>query len=74
MVLCLCRKTLKSVTAAERSALENLLLRYLETGGFPEAQALAAADRHALLTSYVDVAMLRDVMERHNVTNIAGLH
>ena len=65
---------LDSVTAAQRSTLEHLLLRYLEVGGFPEAQSLAAADRHELLTRYVDVAMLRDVMERHNVTNIAGLH
>lgn len=65
---------LDSVTAAQRSTLEHLLLRYLEEGGFPEAQSLAAADRHELLTRYVDVAMLRDVMERHNVTNVAGLH
>ena len=43
-------------------------------GGFPEAQPVAAADRHELLLRYVDVAMLRDVMERHNVTNVAGLH
>lgn len=50
------------------------MLRYLEKGGFPEAQSLATADRHELLTRYVDVAMLRDVMERHNVTNVAGLH
>ena len=62
------------VTAAERSALEHALLRYLEVGGFPEAQSLSAADRHELLLRYVDVAMLRDVMERHNVTHVAGLH
>ncbi len=62
------------VTAAERSALEHALLRYLEVGGFPEAQAVSVADRHELLLRYVDVTMLRDVMERHNVTNVAGLH
>jgi hypothetical protein len=65
---------LRRVTAAERSVLEHALLRYLEVGGFPEAQSVAMADRHELLTRYVDVAMLRDVMERHNVTNVVALH
>ena len=31
------------------------------------------ATRRQLLTDYVDVAMLRDVVERHAVTNVAGL-
>ena len=61
------------VSAAERSALEHQLLAYLETGGFPEAQALSVADRHELLLRYVDVAMLRDVVERHGVANVTGL-
>jgi predicted AAA+ superfamily ATPase len=34
---------------------------------------LSTADRHLLLHDYVDVAMLRDVVERHSVTNVAGL-
>ena len=29
--------------------------------------------RHQLLRDYVDVAILRDVVERHRVTNVAGL-
>lgn len=57
----------------ERSALEHDLLRFLETGGFPEAQLLSIADRHELLLRYVDVAMLRDVMERHRVSHTTGL-
>jgi hypothetical protein len=65
---------LGQVAATERSALEGALLRYLEVGGFPEAQSVPIADRHELLLRYVDVAMLRDVMERHNVSNVAGLH
>lgn len=62
------------VTAAERSTLEHALLGYLRQGGFPEAQSLKTADRHELLLRYVDVAMLRDVMERYNVTHVTGLH
>jgi len=67
------RRPLPDFPAAERSALEHQLLAYLETGGFPEAQALSVADRHELLLRYVDVAMLRDVVERHGVANVTGL-
>jgi len=59
--------------AAERSALEHAFLEYLDGGGFPEAQGLGDAARHRLLLDYVDVAMMRDVVERHSVTNITGL-
>ncbi len=61
------------VAAPERSALEGAFLDYLAVGGFPEAQGLDAASRHRLLHDYVDVAMLRDVAERHGVTNIVAL-
>lgn len=57
----------------ERSQLERAFLDWLTTGGFPEAQGLDAASRHQLLRDYVDVAMLRDVVERHAVSNVAGL-
>jgi hypothetical protein len=63
----------EALGARERSALERAFLDYLATGGFPEAQGLPAASRHRLLRDYVDVAMLRDVVERHGVSNVAGL-
>lgn len=56
-----------------RSALERTFHDYLAVGGFPEAQGLDAPARHRLLRDYVDVAMLRDVVERHGVTNVTGL-
>ena len=59
--------------AAQRSALEHHFYRYLEIGGFPEAQGLDIASRYQLLRDYVDVAILRDVVERHNVGNVEGL-
>ena len=52
---------------------ERALLDWLEAGGFPEVQGLDAATRQRLLRDYVDVAMLRDVVERHEVRNVAGL-
>ena len=61
------------LTGRERARLERDLLDWLAAGGFPEAQGLDASSRHQLLRDYVDVAMLRDVVERHNVRNVAGL-
>ena len=58
---------------AERTDLEREFGAWLVAGGFPEAQGLDAASRHQLLRDYVDVAILRDVVERHRVTNVAGL-
>lgn len=62
-----------ALSAPERSALERSFLDYLVAGGFPEAQGLDAPTRVQLLNDYVDIAMLRDVVERHAVTNVAGL-
>lgn len=56
-----------------RSLLLSAFDRYLEAGGFPEAQGVPAADRAALLRSYTDVALLRDVIERHQVSHPTAL-
>jgi predicted AAA+ superfamily ATPase len=61
------------VVGAERSRLEHDFLAWLEAGGFPEAQGLDPASRRQLLRDYVDVAILRDVVERHGVSNTAAL-
>lgn len=55
--------------SAGRSLLDHRLRQYLAAGGFPEAQGLDTADRATLLRGYVDVAVLRDVIERHGVSN-----
>lgn len=61
------------LSAPDRSALEAAFVSYLACGGFPEVQGLDAATRGRVLGDYVDVAMLRDVVERHRVSNVAGL-
>ena len=61
------------LSARERSALEHASLDYLCVGGFPEAQGLDDAVRLKLLSDYVDVAILRDVMERHGVSQVIAL-
>jgi len=67
------KKSLGRLTRAERSSLERDLLDYLGTGGFPEAQGLASRDRQDLLKGYVDVVLLRDVIERHAVSHPLAL-
>ncbi len=53
---------------AQRSRLEHDLNDYLAKGGFPEAQGLDERNRLELLRTYVDVVLLRDVVERHNLS------
>jgi predicted AAA+ superfamily ATPase len=61
------------LSPVERAALDHALRAYLQTGGFPEAQGIGVRDRTRLLTGYVDTMVLRDVVERHNITNITAL-
>lgn len=56
------------LSKAEHSKLDYLLLNYLATGGFPEAQGLDGRSRTELMRNYVDVVLLRDVVERHNLS------
>lgn len=53
---------------ADRSRLERDLRDYLAQGGFAEAQGLDERNRRELLRTYVDVVLLRDVVERHNLS------
>lgn len=56
------------LSKAALSQLDAALERYLVHGGFPEAQGLDVRSRFELLRSYVDVVLLRDVLERHNLS------
>jgi predicted AAA+ superfamily ATPase len=58
---------------AQRTKLDQRLRQYLAEGGFPEAQGADPRDRAALLAGYVDVVVLRDVIERHAVSNPLAL-
>lgn len=61
------------LTSRERSGVERAFRDYLVCGGFPEVQGLDTATHHGLLRDYVDVALLRDVMERHGISNVTVL-
>lgn len=64
---------LERLAPPELAALDQRLRRYLAEGGFPEAQGAEPRDRAALLSGYVDVVVLRDVIERHAVSNPLAL-
>jgi predicted AAA+ superfamily ATPase len=66
-------KPVRRFKAAERSALEKHFREYLVEGGFPEAQGMEPPLREALLQGYVDTLLLRDVVERFQVTQVAAL-
>src|SRR5262249_30132921 len=46
-----------------------LLNRYLITGGFPETVGYSDIQRTRVHEDYVSVAILRDIMERHEIKN-----
>jgi predicted AAA+ superfamily ATPase len=61
------------LASAARAGIEHRLHRYLTVGGFPEAQGADDRDRVRLLRGYVDLVVLRDVIERHNLGNPVAL-
>lgn len=67
------RDPFERLPPVERAALDQRLRRYLVEGGFPEAQGASPRDRAALLAGYVDSVVLRDVIERHGVSNPIAL-
>ncbi len=62
-----------SLPKAKRSALEKAFTDYLQEGGFPEAQGTDIRDRRPLLQGYVDLVVLRDIIERYGVSNPVAL-
>jgi hypothetical protein len=61
------------VPATERAALDHCLRAYLGEGGLPETVGVADHDRRLLHKAIVDSVILRDVIERHAVSNPIAL-
>ncbi len=53
--------------------LRKHLLDYMTIGGFPAVQFLTPPDRLQTLQGYVETVIIRDIVERHHVTNITLL-
>ena len=61
------------VLAKTRSVLERAFTRFMEVGGFPEVQNYPPEARIRLLQEYAQVAVFRDVVERHGVGHVHAL-
>jgi len=57
----------------DRAILRHHLHKYLRMGGFPEIQSVDSELRLRILRDYVDVLLLRDVIERHGISNTSAL-
>jgi len=66
-------RTGAAMGARKRSLLDRDLRSYLTVGGFPEVQRLDLASRTRVLQDYVDIVILRDVVERHEVSSVTAL-
>ena len=53
--------------------LRNAMARYLEEGGFPDVQGENLRIRNKLLQEYVNAVVLRDVIERHEISSVQAL-
>lgn len=58
--------------AVKRSSLAAASLAYLAHGGFPEVQGMTLTERLQALQDYVEIVLVRDVVERHGITNVAA--
>lgn len=58
----------ETYSRVECSQLDKALDGYLVCGGFPEAQGLDIRNRFELLRGYIDVVLLRDIVERHAIS------
>ncbi|HDM77468.1 MAG TPA: ATP-binding protein, partial [Deltaproteobacteria bacterium] len=63
----------KRPNSKKRSVIENKLRHYLIEGGFPEIQGLKAEYRIRILQDYLNVVILRDLIERYGVSNTVAL-
>lgn len=51
----------------------SYLLNYFQMGGFPGIQSMPPNERLETLQNYVETVIFRDIVERHQITNVALL-
>lgn len=56
-------------TAKDRATIQHHTKDYLRQGGFPEALDLSDSLQHRLIQSYINAAVFRDVIDRHQLKN-----
>lgn len=60
----------KHYTQRVHDHLHQALLAFIKTGGFPAVQTLPPYAHREILQQYLESVILRDVIERYNITNI----
>jgi uncharacterized protein len=60
----------KTFGANTASVLRKAVKDYLDVGGFPEVQKLDSNLRIEILQGYINSVLLKDIIERHKVSNI----
>jgi predicted AAA+ superfamily ATPase len=63
----------KTFGANTSSILRKAVKDYLEAGGFPEVQKTQRDVRIEILQGYIDSVLLKDIIERHKVSNVLVL-
>jgi hypothetical protein len=63
----------KTFGANTTSKLRKAVKDYLEVGGFPEVQKTQRDLRIEILQGYIDSVLLKDIIERHKVSNVLVL-
>ena len=53
--------------------MQKQLLNYCATGGFPAVQSMLKNEWRNTLQGYIDTVILKDIIERHSITNISLL-
>ena len=56
-----------------RAAVQQMAGAYFKQGGFPEVQTADDETRRQILRNYVDVVILRDVVERYTIRNTVAV-
>jgi predicted AAA+ superfamily ATPase len=59
--------------AKTASVLRKAVKNYFEIGGFPEVQNIDHNLRIEILQGYIDSVLLKDIIERHKVSNIVAI-
>ncbi len=58
-------------SSAKKAILRNELVRYVDIGGFPEVvMEDNKANKIRLVREYLEVMLMRDIVERHSISNI----
>ncbi|MBU2480224.1 MAG: ATP-binding protein, partial [Proteobacteria bacterium] len=69
----LCDETPENFGSKTTAVLRNAVKKYFIDGGFPEVQNIDPDIKIEILQGYIDTVLLKDVIERHAVSNITAM-